>query len=150
MKACFDRALVKGMPILDAGYLADISLENVQDFFRGTDGTEIPLIEQRMANLREAGKVLIQKYAGKFSKAVEAADFDAVKIVRLIVNDFPSFRDISVLDGKEIFFLKRAQICPWDISYVFKDSKQQVKNLHHLTALADYKLPQVLNMFGIL
>ncbi len=150
LKACFERALAEGVSILDAGYLADVSLRDVQNFFRGTEGTEIPLLKKRTENLREAGRVLLKKYDGKFSKAVEISEFDAIKLVQLIIDDFLSFRDISILDGEKIFFLKRAQICPNDISYVFKSTGQQIKNLQHLTAFADYKLPQILRMFGVL
>lgn len=150
MKACFERALAEGVPILDAGYLADVSLRDVQNFFRGTEGTEIPLLKERTENLREAGRVLLEKYEGKFSKAIETSESDAIKLTQLIIDDFPSFRDISTLDGKKFFFLKRAQICPNDISYVFKNTGQQIKNIQHLTAFADYKLPQILRMFGVL
>ncbi len=150
LKACFDRALAEGVPILDSGYLSDISQKDVQNFFRGIEGTEIPLLKERMENLREAGKVLLEKYEGKFSKTVEKSDFDAIKIVQLLIDDFPSFRDISMLNGEKIFFLKRAQICPSDISYIFKNTSQQIKNLECLTIFADYKLPQILRMFSVL
>ncbi len=37
-----------------------------------------------------------------------------------------------------------------ECSFIFKDTGKQIKNLQHLTAFADYKLPQILRMFGVL
>lgn len=150
LKACFDRGLAEGVPILDSDYLSSVSLEDTKRFFRGINGTEIPLTEQRMNNLHEAGKVLGEKFGGKFMNIVKASQFDAIELVRLIIQHFPSFRDISPFEGKEVRFLKRAQICPSDLSYILKNTPHTLKNLEHLTAFADYKLPQVLRMFDIL
>jgi len=148
--ACFERGLAEGASILDAGYLASISADDARHFLRGVGDIEIPLFRERIENLREAGKVLAEKFGGQFINAVESSDYDAVKIARLVIENFSSFRDISHLDGQEIKFFKRAQICPKDLSYVLAAHGKKIKNLDQLTAYADYKLPQMLRMFGIL
>lgn len=150
LKACFDRGLKENPKILDADYLSSISLNDARDFFRGADNVEIPLLKERVENLRETGKVLLEKFHGKFINAVRVSNFDALKLVDIIVENFPSFRDASVLDGEEIFFLKRAQIVASDISYVLSNNSFSLKNMEHLTVFADYKLPQILRMFGII
>ncbi len=150
LAACFDRALAEDIPILDAQYLAAISDADGENFFRGADGMKIPLLQERINNLREAGKILIQKFKGKTINIIEEVDFDAIKLVRLIIDNFPSFRDISVLDEKEVFFLKRAQLCPNDFSYILEQHDKKMENLHLLTAFADYKIPQILRANGIL
>ncbi|MFA6136127.1 MAG: queuosine salvage family protein [Candidatus Paceibacterota bacterium] len=148
LKSCFERALHNKVPILDANYLSSISSEDAKNFFKGVDDTQIPLLENRTDNLREAGKILLSEFNGKFVNVLEASEFDAIKLVQLIIKYFPSFRDISVIEGNEVFFLKRAQICACDVSYLLK--KDKLSNFPLLTAFADYKLPQILRMFDII
>ena len=147
LRACFERALAERVPLLDANYLSSFSYKNCQYLFRGK-GSEIPLLKERIQNLREAGQVLLQKYNGQFLNIVEESNFDAINLVKLITENFPSFKDASHLDGKEVPFLKRAQITANDLMYILKDKK--IDRLDELTAFADYKLPQVLRMFGII
>jgi hypothetical protein len=148
--ACFERGLAEGSSILDAGYLASLSAVDAWHFLRGVDGVEIPLFQERVDVLHEAGKVLLDKFDGQFINAVKSVDYDAIGVARLVIENFPSFRDISHLDGQEIKFFKRAQICPKDLSYVLAAHGKKIKNLDQLTAYVDYKLPQTLRMFGIL
>ncbi len=150
LAACFERGLANGTPILDAKYLSTISLGDAKKFFQGVDDVEIPLLKERIKNLQEAGKVLLSKFGGKFSNVVEESQYDAIKLVKLIIENLSSFRDISVINGKEICFLKRAQICANDTQYALKKYKKKLDNFEMLTAFADYKLPQVLRMFGVL
>jgi len=147
---CFKRAIAEGVSILDPNYLSDITLEEAHNVFRGVNDVQIPLLDKRVDNLREIGNVLTKKFEGKVIKLLEMSDYDAVKIVKNISENFPCFRDVSNLDNKEVIFLKRAQICPNDFSYVLKNTKNKITNLDKLTAYADYKLPQLLRMFGIL
>ncbi|MDP2930517.1 MAG: queuosine salvage family protein [bacterium] len=148
LKACFERALAEGVPILEADYLCSITEEQVKNFFRGINGTEIPLIQERQNNLREAGRVLKDKFDGQFINVLKEAGNDAIKLVKLLYDNFPSFRDEAELDGKKVYFLKRAQICANDISYL--EPAKNMKNLDQLTAFADYKLPQILKTWQIL
>lgn len=145
--ACFKRGLAEGVPILNAKYLSTISDSEAHYFFRGSNDTFIPLLEERVKNLREAGSVLLQKFNGNIRALIELSNYDAIEIVKNITENFPSFRDISNIKGNEIKFLKRAQICPNDFSYLLKD---KITNLDKLTAYADYKLPQILRMFGVI
>jgi len=144
---CFDRALIRKVPILKAEYLENLTLGETKSLFSGNENTEIPLLEKRMENLKEAGKILREKYDGEFINVLKKAEYDAIKIARLIIEDFPSFRDISKLNGKEIYFLKRAQICVQDLSYL---KELKIKNVNTLTAFADYKIPQMLRRFGVI
>src|ERR1700722_8648810 len=149
LKTCFERGIAEGIPIWDANYLASFSMTDAKNFFRGVY-SEIPLMEERVKNLQEAGKVLIKKFNGQFINAVEQADYNAIAIAELIIKNFPSFRDISMLDGNEILFYKRAQICPKDLTYIFAAQHKAIADVNQLTAFADYKLPQMLRMFGVL
>jgi hypothetical protein len=80
---------------------------------------------------------------------LKSSGYDSVSIVNAIVNNFPSFRDTSLFNGQEVKLLKRAQICPNDLAYALKRTGHEIANFDKLTAFADYKLPQVLRMYGI-
>lgn len=151
MITAFTRALAERPQILEAKYLAKISREDVADLFRSNNGTEIPLMKERWENLREAGQILQQRYKGQFINAVEVANHDAVQLAQLLYDHFPSYRDVAILDGQEVKFLKRAQICGNDLASLNKSGKQSlIKNWEQLTAFADYKIPQVLRAAGVL
>ena len=139
---CFRRALASGVPILGTDYIQRASLQDWQKFFQGENSVEIPLFSKRVANLREAAKVLQAKYDGHFKNVILVSKRNAVKLVKLISRDFPSFRDP---------FLKRAQIIVYDIYLMFEGKNRgNLKNIDKLTAFADYKLPQILRELGVL
>jgi hypothetical protein len=150
LEACLKRAISESTPLLDARYLASLSEKDGAHLFRSANGVTIPLLEKRVENLREAGTVLLEKFNGQFANLLTAADNDAIQIVRLTAEHFPSFRDVSVLDGKPVFFYKRAQILPKDLSYVFEARGKYLANIDDLTAFADYKLPQFFRAHAVL
>lgn len=152
LKKSFDRALAENIPILDANYLADLKLEEVKHIFRSVSVTKIPLIEKRLENLREAGNVLLEKYEGSFLNLLQKVNFSAPEVAKELYNNFPSFRDIFNFKDNKIYFLKRAQICPYDLSYLESEYSEdfKIKDLDQLTIFADYKLPQVLRAFGVI
>ena len=60
-------------------------------------------------------------------------------------------RDGVTWDRKKIYFLKRAQICAQDFSYLSQKYKElKIKNINLLTAFADYKIPQMLRKFEVI
>ncbi len=147
---CFARSSKRGIPILDAAYLSNLPIKDARAIFLGDNGVEIPMLTERANNLREAGKVLAEKFGGRFINALQNADFDVVEIVRMLYENFSSFRDEAVYDNKSVRFLKRAQICAMDLSYVAKGSGRRITNTDRLTAFADYRLPQILRHYGAL
>ncbi len=148
LRACFDRGLRAGVPILDAHYLANLSSESANMFFEGEGGVPIPLLAERVHNLQEAGRLLVENFDGSFINLFEAAEGDACTLSRLVITHFPSFRDVSMLDREEVFFYKRAQILSQDVQYILEHAGKTLTNLPLLTAFADYKLPQMLRFFG--
>ncbi len=111
----------------------------------------IPLFEQRLQNVHEVGRVLLDRYDGQFANAIEQADHSAVRLVLLLAHQFPSFHDVAFYRGHEVRFFKRAQICVADLHGSFGGKGWgSFTDLDQLTAFADYKVPQVLRHFGIL
>jgi hypothetical protein len=151
LEACFTRAIAGTVPILSAKYLSETKLADIQKFFRSSNGVEIPLIQERCANLQNAGRVLLEKYTGQFINLLEEAAFDAVNIIKEVVEHFDSFTDIANYNGRDVVFFKRAQLVAADVNTVYKkNTKTSINNIDILCAFADYKLPQILRQFGVL
>ena len=150
--AALTRAVEEGLPLWDASYLRDIRSEEVAHIFRGVPPSPpIPLFEQRLLNAREVGQVLIERFDGQFTQAIEQIEGDAMKLALLLATHFSSFHDVAMYRNREVRFLKRAQICVADIYGSFGGTQWGAfHNMDQLTAFADYKLPQVLRHLGVL
>jgi hypothetical protein len=143
------KALGSKIPLTDASFLASLTLEHLKEVFAGTG--VLQLVDQRLRNLQEMGRVLLDQYNGLASEFVASAGGSAVTLVRRLAADFPSFRDQTTYHGQKVFFYKRAQLFVSDLHGAlggkglggFCDMKD-------LTAFADYKLPQVLRHVGAL
>ncbi|MBI3925354.1 MAG: hypothetical protein HY319_07445 [Armatimonadetes bacterium] len=149
LAAALRRAVEEGRPLYDAGYLAALELGELQQIFRGRGS--IPMPERRLENVREVGRVLGERWDGRFSAAVEEASGSAVALVGILERDFPSFRDIAEYDGRPVRLLKRAQITAVDLVGTFgAEGWGRFHDADRLTAFADYKIPQVLRARGVL
>lgn len=80
---------------------------------------------------------------------VKLANKSALKLLKIIVDDFPCFRDEVVYKGKFLSLYKRAQILIGDLWYFF-DGKSwgEFEDIDKVTLYADYRIPQVLVYFG--
>ncbi|PWT78971.1 MAG: hypothetical protein C5B60_00365 [Chloroflexi bacterium] len=152
LAAALSRAVASGFPIWDAAYLAAMSEVDLRQILCPIAGSpEIPLFPARLSNVREAGRVLLERYRGRFATAVDQTGRSAVALVLLLVREFPSFRDIARRGSLVVPFFKRAQICVADLHTAFAgDDYGAFSDLDALTAFADYKLPQLLRRYGIL
>ena len=63
--AALRRAVEEDIPIWDARYLSTISDEDLAAIFRGEQ--TLPLFEQRLQNIRQVGRVLLEQYDGQFT-----------------------------------------------------------------------------------
>ena len=144
LRSVFERAMHEEIPILDAEYLSDLTLDMVKEIFRPSNGIEIPLIQKRYENLVEAGKILRERFGGYYSNLVKESHFDAVLITKATIDNFKSFND----SYKDVNFYKRAQLNAFDIAQI--PTKNKIINTELLTAMADYKLPQLLRFIGVL
>lgn len=149
MIAALERALKEGKPILDASYRENITKLEFANILKGN--TEIPLLDERYNIFKETGTSLNKLYQGNFANLVKQAEGNINALLELLVIALPSFRDVSMYKGREIYFYKRAQLLISDIFQMF-DGKNygSFSNASELTACADYKLPQALRKFGIL
>lgn len=152
LAAALRRAVEEGYPIADGDFLATITEADVAAILRPDPGaSDIPLLRARMEHLQEAGKAILERWDGSFLYAINAAHHSAPRLVKEVVAACPSFRDTTPWNGREIHFYKRAQILIADIFGAFEGrGPGSFKDIHLLTAFADYKVPQVLRRFGVL
>ena len=91
------------------------------------------------------------EYESSFSKFLDSTHYDCPKIVDLVVQKIPGFRDEAIYNGEQVFFYKRAQILCADLIGAMDDYGSDIKfvNSQSLTMFADYRVPQILRHVGI-
>ncbi|XP_015416631.1 PREDICTED: UPF0553 protein C9orf64 homolog isoform X2 [Myotis davidii] len=142
---------IPGIPITSASYYATVSLDQVRHILRSDTDVPMPLIEERHRILNETGKILLEKFEGSFLNCVRKSEKSAQKLMHLVVENFPSYRDVTEFEGKRISFYKRAQILVADTWSVLEgEGDGCFKDISSITMFADYRLPQVLVHLGAL
>lgn len=111
------------------------------------EGLYLPNIEERCRLWNELGTSLLQFYEGSAMKLIEESEFSAPRLVQLIVQSFPGFRDETVWQGRWVAFYKRAQIAVGDLNAALR---LNLKDMDKLTTFADYRVPQILRHWGAL
>lgn len=54
------------IPITDPNYYGNITKEDLTNILRGDDTSNVaPMIEERVQNLQQVGRILVDKYNGK-------------------------------------------------------------------------------------
>ena len=149
LAASLKRAMDEKIPIYQARILSTLDSQTLAHIFRGSG--EIPLFQERLTNLRQAGRVLMDRFQGSFIHVLEEAGGSAVELVHLLGTEFASFDDTATYYGNKVYFFKRAQLLVHDLWTTFSgDTWGNFVDLEKLTAFADYKLPQVLRHLGII
>jgi hypothetical protein len=143
------KALEEGVPLTDARYLAGISMSGLHRILAGRG--DLQLMDRRLENVRELGRILVEYYQGRAYELVSSALHSAVALARLLGRRLSSFRDLAMYGGEKVFFYKRAQILAADLHGALTgEGCGEFHDMGELTAFADYKLPQVLRHIGIL
>ncbi|MGA3020667.1 MAG: queuosine salvage family protein [Candidatus Micrarchaeales archaeon] len=160
MWSALKNAFEEGKPILDGGYLSTLKLGDMKEIFEPSKLTlqTMPMIKERAKILREVGKMLTEKYDGHFHNMLTKSDgriFDANKgFIRMLLNDFPSFRDRAIYKGQEVVFNKRAQLATFMLYEKLLGTSFSPlfvqEDVDKLTVAADYELPKVLHIVGVL
>jgi hypothetical protein len=143
------RAVESGVPLTEAGFLADLSSSDLAHVLGGRG--VLQLLDERARALRELGRVLERDYGGKAVRLIEAPRGWAGDLARLLARKCPSFRDTAVYRERAVYFYKRGQILAADLHGALGGrGPGHFHDLDRLTAFADYKLPQVLRDLGVL
>jgi len=149
LAASLKRAYERGVPITDPHFLSGISAKELAEIFSGRG--RVPMLDERLKNLREAGSIILSELGGDIISLVDAASASSTGLAERVVSHFPSFRDEALYGDKRVYFWKRAQIFASDLFNAFGGKKWgEFIDMERLTAFADYKLPQVLRELGII
>lgn len=149
--AAINRALDEGIPFTDPVYLAALTREQLVHILRSDSDTPMPLIDERLQVLKEAGKVLTEKYEGSFVNVIAQCGNSAQKLLQLLVQDFPSFRDTAPYSGRTVSLYKRVQILIADVwACCGGKGYGEFTDIDTITMFADYRIPQALVWFGAL
>ena len=145
------KAHENGIKILDPKYRTQINKEEFSKILEINQDNKISLFEERLKFLNESGKVIVEKFNGKVSNLIKSANNDVVRLLEILIKSFSAFNDSYSYKGKKIYFYKKAQLFISDIFQTFRgEGIGHFHNIQELTALADYRIPQVLRNLGIL
>jgi len=139
----------KNSPLLKASFLSSITASLLENILGGQG--KIPLLKERQTILNENGKILLKKFNGQAVSILNQSNHSAQKFIKILLDNFPSFRDIAKLKGNNVYFLKRAQILAADIYGAFSGKGLGAfYDIDRITCFADYKIPQILEHFQVL
>ncbi|KAJ1206721.1 hypothetical protein NDU88_002122 [Pleurodeles waltl] len=147
--AAINRALDEGIPFTKASYFATMTLEELKHILRSDSEEPMPMIEERHCVLKETGTILLKNFGGSYLNCVKASEKSAQKLIQIVVENFPSYRDEAMFQGKRVAFYKRAQILVADTWSVLEGKGDGCFNdISTVTMFADYRIPQALVHLG--
>jgi hypothetical protein len=152
MLACLHRAVNSGIPFFNGEYLAKVTRKDLESVFAGT--IEMPMLDERVVLFNEVGRVLVEKYQGRYSNFVRScaprlyADGDG--LLERLTTEFPRFRDVSIYQGSEVHIYKLAQLGIWGMHLALSPrGAWKLEDAEKLSAFADYIVPVGLRVMGI-
>jgi len=96
LTACHIRAIRRGQNILNPSIVANLTMKDIEDHYRdeATGKVTLQLLEGRLENFREIGRVLGDEFGGHFLNVLKRADGylyreDGQGLVQLLVTMFP-------------------------------------------------------------
>ncbi|CAJ0849504.1 5357_t:CDS:2 [Entrophospora sp. SA101] len=105
--AAINRALEDEIPITTPSfYMSEKKLTDngIRHIFRSATKEEMPLLDERIHSIREAGKVLVEKFGGSFVNCITRANKSAANLLKIITENFNSFRDESNFQGRALSY----------------------------------------------
>ncbi|KAI9480878.1 MAG: hypothetical protein EXX96DRAFT_481288 [Benjaminiella poitrasii] len=150
--AVVNRALDNQIPITSPAFYGNKATdEEFADIFKSDTKEAAPMLNERIRVMREAGKVLSEKFNGSFVNCILQAKHSASRLLDIIVDNFPSFNDVHDFHGRKVYILKRAQILIADLWACFDGQGYgQFDDIDSITMFADYRVPQALYQLGLL
>ena len=127
--------------------LENMTLEEFKEILKGN--IDIPLLEERYSIITDIAKIVNAKMNGSFYDYIKDMNTDQ-EVFKTILNNFSSFEDTRTYKGQTIYFYKLAQLLTSDILHVIEIKEQKEVDYSSLLGCADYKIPQVMQGFGIL
>ncbi|OGC37953.1 hypothetical protein A2V54_03620 [candidate division WWE3 bacterium RBG_19FT_COMBO_53_11] len=133
--------------------LSRIDKDELAQIFQGDGGSEIPLLPERLNCLDELGRGLQVKGSGGIEELLATTGWSAPGLARYLIQKIPNFNDAVDCwgDGETVKFHKRAQLAVSEIHRIMLDEHRGgFADVGDLTALSDYRIPQLFREMGIL
>ena len=127
--------------------LENMTLEDFKEILKGN--IDIPLLEERYKIASSIAEIVNKKMNGSFYDYIKDMNTDQ-EIFKTILNNFSGFEDTRTYKGQTVYFYKLAQLLTSDILHVIENKEQKEVDYSNLLGCADYKIPQVMQGFGIL
>lgn len=125
--------------------------DQLKKILRSDTNIDCPLLSERLKCLHEVGNVLLEKFDGSFENVVKKCENSAIKLLKLVLDNFKCFRDEADYKNESVGLYKRAQILVGDIWACFQNTGLgYFKDIEEISAFADYRVPQTLLWYGIL
>jgi len=134
-------------------FLCRLDKDELSQIFLGDGGSEIPMLEDRLRCLGELGRGVPIQGPDGIRDLLDRNDRSAPGLVRYLVSHVPNFDDSTDVfgSGDTVRFHKRAQLAAMEIQRVLLDGHREgFADIGDLTALSDYRLPQLFRELGIL
>lgn len=93
-------ALDNGIPITKPSYFKNVSTDELAAIFKSDTLEEIPMLTERVQLIKQAGHILCDLFQGSFLYCVQKANHSAQSLIDIILDHFPSFRDIHQFKGQ--------------------------------------------------
>jgi hypothetical protein len=151
--ACLHRAWAAGVPVLEGEFLAAMTRDRLDSLLAGR--VEMPMLDERVAILRDVGAVLGERYGGRFHRFVRSCDAALFSsgdgLLERLVVEFPRFSDTSPYRDHTVVFHKLAQLALWSLHLrVGAVGGVAIRDLDAMSAFADYVVPVALRLMGII
>ena len=114
----------------------------------------MPMVDERVAIFNEVGRVLVEKYEGKYSNFVRSCAprlySQGDGLLERLVTEFPRFNDVSDYHGNQVQIFKLAQLGIWGMHLALSPrGLWKLEDPQELTAFADYIVPVGLRVMGV-
>ncbi|KAI8921670.1 UPF0553 protein C9orf64-like protein [Entophlyctis helioformis] len=153
--ASIQRALKEGVPVASPAFWAEASHDDLAYVFRPSDpdtSDAMPMLDKRVEMLQRAGRILVQKFQGRFVNCIAQANKSGQRLMQIVTHHFGDmFEDAAEYKGRRVWFNKRLQILVADLWACFEGTSfGEFHDISSITMFADYRVPQALVHFGIL
>lgn len=156
MTASLKRALDESVSILDPKFLIDLDRRQVEKIFR-CHATAIPMLDERIENLRNVGWALSNSAIKSFRQLFELCDYRLFAnrhgILEIIPGILQSYLDTAIWKDRYLQFQKRAQLLAAVYQGRALSSNGQLpllKDVEKIGPIADYQLPRALRFVNVL
>ena len=135
----------KNKTFLDLDNLNKLTFEDFENIFKGISGT-CPFLKERYNNFKETiNYINNHDFYNELYSINNNQD-----LLDYIVDNFNSFKDLSIYKGKKVYFYKRATLLANDLYYLSPTIKNNVHDVNNLRGCADYGIPRTFRDYGIL